>query len=184
MWERTFGQYVRILVDMDVSQPLRNKILVERKGFTFFVELSYENLPDYCTHCNRIGHYIDICKNVRKDENIEQGKEPAKKKKSAQGVKYVVKEQGKNQRNPIVIAEGNVTAPLTRDQSKEKAPVNVDNDDINKDLSYPQVHPEIEEEETIDSNSDSSEFVEDTQLENEDIEVNFEEAVNKNADVD
>jgi len=95
MWERTFGQYVRILVDMDVSQPLRNKVLVERKGFAFFLDLSYENLPEYCTHCKKIGHYIGICKNVRKEENVEQGKEPVKKKNAA-NTKNVEKEQGKN----------------------------------------------------------------------------------------
>lgn len=71
MWERTFGQYARILVDMDVSQSLRSKVLVKRKGFSFFVELGYENLLDYCSHCNEIGYYLEICKNVRKEGNEE-----------------------------------------------------------------------------------------------------------------
>jgi hypothetical protein len=36
MHERTFGQFVRILVYIDLLQPLRHKLLVERKRFAFF----------------------------------------------------------------------------------------------------------------------------------------------------
>lgn len=36
MMERTFGQFARVLVDMDVTQELRFKVLVERKGYAFF----------------------------------------------------------------------------------------------------------------------------------------------------
>jgi hypothetical protein len=35
MIERTFGHFARVLVDMDVTEELRYKVLVERKGFTF-----------------------------------------------------------------------------------------------------------------------------------------------------
>jgi hypothetical protein len=67
MIERTFGQYVRVLVNMDVTQSLRYKVLVERKGYVFFVDLDYENIPDFCTNCKKIGHYLDICKHVKRD---------------------------------------------------------------------------------------------------------------------
>jgi hypothetical protein len=69
MFERTFGQYARVLVDLDLSQALRHSVLVERKGFAFFVDLDYENLPDFCTHCNMIGHYVEICKNLQAQEH-------------------------------------------------------------------------------------------------------------------
>jgi len=36
MFDWTFGQYVRVLVDLDISQTLNYKILVERKGYPFF----------------------------------------------------------------------------------------------------------------------------------------------------
>jgi len=67
MIERTFGQYARVLVDMDVTQSLRYKVLVERKGYAFFVDLEYENIPDYCTNCKKIGHYYEICKHLKKE---------------------------------------------------------------------------------------------------------------------
>lgn len=61
MTERTFGQFARVLVDMDVTQMLRYKVLVERKDYAFFVELDYENIPDFCNHCMKIGHHVDNC---------------------------------------------------------------------------------------------------------------------------
>lgn len=45
-------------------------MLVERKGFTFYVELSYENDPAYCTHCRTIGHHVDYCKRWHPEEEI------------------------------------------------------------------------------------------------------------------
>lgn len=47
MIDRIFGQFVRVLVDMNITQTLRYKVLVERKGFAFslFFELEYDNLP-------------------------------------------------------------------------------------------------------------------------------------------
>jgi hypothetical protein len=49
--ERTFGHYARVLVDIDVSNDLKYEVLVERKGFAFFVEFEYENLPEFCNYC-------------------------------------------------------------------------------------------------------------------------------------
>jgi hypothetical protein len=68
MHERTFGQYARVLVDMDLSQTLRYNVLVERKGFAFFVDIEYENLPDFCSECHIIGHHVDNCKKVSRKE--------------------------------------------------------------------------------------------------------------------
>lgn len=45
MMGRTFGHFVRVLVDMDFTQQLRYKVLVERKDFAFFVDLEYEKPP-------------------------------------------------------------------------------------------------------------------------------------------
>ncbi|MCH82982.1 hypothetical protein A2U01_0003796 [Trifolium medium] len=75
MFERTFGHFARVLVDMDLTQPLRNKVLVERKGFAFFVDLDYENLPNFCTHCKIVGHYLEICKKTQGTEQEQHPKE-------------------------------------------------------------------------------------------------------------
>jgi hypothetical protein len=93
-FERTFGQYVRVLVDIDISQELHYKILVERKGFAFFVEVEYENLPQFCTHCNMVGHYLEICKRIQVTEDVAPNKEVRyrnKQKKQAEKIFVPVK---------------------------------------------------------------------------------------------
>jgi hypothetical protein len=84
MMERTFGQFVRVLVDMDLSQTLRDKVLVERKGFAFFVELDYENLPDFCSNCKILGHNMHNCKKLisleeeKQDKHFKDKRQPQK----------------------------------------------------------------------------------------------------------
>ncbi|XP_058747032.1 uncharacterized protein LOC131620024 [Vicia villosa] len=61
-FERAFGHYVRVLVDIDLAKELSYKILVERVGFAFFVDIEYEKLPIYCNFCKFIGHSLEDCK--------------------------------------------------------------------------------------------------------------------------
>jgi hypothetical protein len=75
MHERTFGQFARVLVDIDLLQPLRYKLLVERKGFAFFVDLEYEHIPAFCTECKMIGHDFDNCKRWNMDAAARNNKE-------------------------------------------------------------------------------------------------------------
>jgi hypothetical protein len=86
--KRLFGHYARILVDMDFSRKLFHKIVVEREGYSFTVEVAYEWLPDFCSHYQNIGHDVTTCRRLysRKvtttpNKQIAQGKKqvPAKK---------------------------------------------------------------------------------------------------------
>ncbi|XP_058762043.1 uncharacterized protein LOC131635437 [Vicia villosa] len=61
-FERPFGHFVRILVDLDLTKELSYKILVERIGFAFFVDIEYEKIPEFCSFCNNIGHSVENCK--------------------------------------------------------------------------------------------------------------------------
>jgi hypothetical protein len=83
MHERSFGQFVRVLVDIDLLQPLRYKLLVERKGYAFFVDLEYEHIPDFCHNCKVIGHNIDNCKRWNKEEEVKTSHENNTKRKPA-----------------------------------------------------------------------------------------------------
>jgi hypothetical protein len=94
MFERTFGQYARVLVDMDLSQTLRYKVLVERKGYAFFVDLDYENLPEFCTHCKMVGHNVDVCKKLYYQENDSKVDEPRKKSITRNEKRYVQTRDG------------------------------------------------------------------------------------------
>ncbi|XP_058768636.1 uncharacterized protein LOC131642405 [Vicia villosa] len=64
--DHTFGQYVRVLVDMDLTKPLNHNVLVERKSFAFFADIEYENLPPFCDNCKRLGHVRQDCKLLQK----------------------------------------------------------------------------------------------------------------------
>lgn len=35
---------------------------MERIGFAFFVDIEYENIPEYCSFCSCIGHSVHSCK--------------------------------------------------------------------------------------------------------------------------
>jgi len=71
-----FGHYARVLVDMDFSRKLFNEIVVEMEGYAFTVEVAYERLPDFCTHCQNIGHDVITCRWLypRKDNNVAKEK--------------------------------------------------------------------------------------------------------------
>jgi len=76
--KRLYGHYTRILVDMDCSKKLYYEILVEREGFSFPMEVVYEWMPDYCTHCQNLGHLVTNCRWLypKKDANepVDKGK--------------------------------------------------------------------------------------------------------------
>lgn len=89
----------------------------------FFVDLDYENIPDYCTNCKKIGHYLEICKNVKRDFAQEEivGNTGFNKvqKKTYVPVKERRQEQGRNIENPIVVE--NSTKDGTKSHLKETA---------------------------------------------------------------
>jgi len=59
---RVFGHYARVLVDMDLSKNIFNEVMIERTDFSFSIEITYERLPAFCTHCGNIGHHISSCR--------------------------------------------------------------------------------------------------------------------------
>jgi hypothetical protein len=86
--ERTFGHFARVLVDMDLSKELKYKVLVERKGYAFFVELGYDNLPAFCSYCKMTGHSLDKCRKIaEKNDNskpdLHNKKDEGRKGKNA-----------------------------------------------------------------------------------------------------
>jgi len=60
--KRHFGHYARILVDIDFSKNIFHKILVEREGGSYSVEVAYERIPYFCSHCQTLGHDVTNCR--------------------------------------------------------------------------------------------------------------------------
>jgi len=71
---------------MDFTRKNFHEIEVEREGYTFTVEVTYECMPYFCTHCLNIGHDVSACRWLypRKDNDINVVKE-----KVVQGKKQV-----------------------------------------------------------------------------------------------
>lgn len=70
--KRLYGHYARILVDMDCSKKLFYEILVEREGFSFPVEVVYEWMSDYCTHCQSLGHFVTNCRWLYPKKHVKE----------------------------------------------------------------------------------------------------------------
>lgn len=60
-------------MDIDITQDLKYEVLVERKGYAFFVEFEYENLPDFCGYCKTIGHNASFCRKRKTEFDRQDG---------------------------------------------------------------------------------------------------------------
>ncbi|KAI5440534.1 hypothetical protein KIW84_010137 [Lathyrus oleraceus] len=88
----TFGHYVRVLVDLELTKELSYKVLVERKGFAFFVELKCKNLSKFCSNCNMIMNSVNNCKRIEE----EGGKGMAKGNQKRRGDDVVMEDDKGN----------------------------------------------------------------------------------------
>lgn len=69
MFERSYGHFYRILVELDLTSRIRDNILVERSNFSFFVNVVYENMPDFSDHCKIIGYNVGNCRRINGNQN-------------------------------------------------------------------------------------------------------------------
>lgn len=60
---RTFRSYLRLLVEIDVTRPLKAGFSLKREeGEPLWIIFKYERLDIYCTSCGRIGHKLHSCR--------------------------------------------------------------------------------------------------------------------------
>jgi len=59
-----------------LSKDLKHEVLVERKGFAFFVGLKYENLHEFFGFCKLVGKNASVCRKAKKMETTLKGKAP------------------------------------------------------------------------------------------------------------
>ncbi|GAU51197.1 hypothetical protein TSUD_97700 [Trifolium subterraneum] len=57
-----FGHFARVLIEVDLNFDLRERILVEKNDFDFYVDIEYEKLPLFCNSCPIVGHSVQNCK--------------------------------------------------------------------------------------------------------------------------
>lgn len=57
-----YGQFARVLIEIDFKSEVRDRILVKRKNHSSFTFVSIENAPEFCTHCAIVGHAWERCR--------------------------------------------------------------------------------------------------------------------------
>lgn len=60
-----FGHYARVLVDVDISKPPPDSMLIERDGIFSTIYFEIENLPSFCSVCSSIGHVASNCRSIK-----------------------------------------------------------------------------------------------------------------------
>ncbi|XP_057811610.1 uncharacterized protein LOC131025843 [Salvia miltiorrhiza] len=84
--QRDFGQFARIFIEIDMSKPLPNTLLVDGNDVSFHVEFTYEYLPLFCSRCKITGHALDKCRKGKSfdgDSLRNTGNQPQKSKRSS-----------------------------------------------------------------------------------------------------
>ena len=52
----------RLCVEIDLLKDLPNRVWIVNGSFGFWQKIEYENVPDYCRCCHKLGHTADVCK--------------------------------------------------------------------------------------------------------------------------
>lgn len=170
-FERPFGNFVRILVDIDLTKELGYKILVERQGFPFLLTQSTKKIPEFCTYCNTIGHSITNCK--RKEQTCGKGSTPIQKHdnnvSAHPGRKFIVGETSNANNETQLVkdndADGVVQAQVILVDNDENIPKGIDNASINMVNDVVLLIPSSDNSQEADGSSESQ-YVEATRLVN------------------
>ena len=82
----TFWHYARVLVDTNFSRHLFYETMVESDDFAFLVEVEYEWLPKFCSHCQILTHSVVNCRWLHPEKDLNKDNDNTKK----------VQDKGKN----------------------------------------------------------------------------------------
>ncbi|XP_057811679.1 uncharacterized protein LOC131025918 [Salvia miltiorrhiza] len=74
------AHFARILVEIDLAQPLPETMAIDDGEYSFNIEFNYEYLPLFCTRCRITGHSVDKCRKGKRvtkaAEELVKPKEP------------------------------------------------------------------------------------------------------------
>ncbi|XP_057803376.1 uncharacterized protein LOC131018680 [Salvia miltiorrhiza] len=71
---REVGHYARVLIEIDLSVPLRESLMIDEDNSSIYIEFSYESLPEFCMHCKIVGHTSDKCRKLKQREDMKNKK--------------------------------------------------------------------------------------------------------------
>ncbi|XP_026458459.1 uncharacterized protein LOC113358966 [Papaver somniferum] len=64
--KQEIGYYASILVEIDLSNEIPNKLVVESKYCKFEQDIRTSKLPKFCSKCKIVGHLVTECRVARK----------------------------------------------------------------------------------------------------------------------
>jgi len=179
--ERTFGHFARVLVDIDLTKELKYEVLVERKGYAFFVEFEYENLPEFCHYCKIVGHNIAVCRKMKKNEegNVDNAAlKASRKENTSRAAKDTDNVQVRNntwtvKKSLAIDLDPGTSSPHNDNIGSDLEVDNtqlVDNIDTDKDKNIDEGNQVVSHDSADDHSSQDSEFVEATDFNNDEEE--------------
>ncbi|XP_057808500.1 uncharacterized protein LOC131022977 [Salvia miltiorrhiza] len=105
------GHYARILLEINLSRPLPEALLVDGDERSFHVEFEFEQLPAFCSKCKITGHSIDKCNKIKNKSKDDSRHETAKERSSNKGKEIIPMGTDKATRAPN-------WKPKSRDQNR------------------------------------------------------------------
>ncbi|KAF6144303.1 hypothetical protein GIB67_024530 [Kingdonia uniflora] len=70
--QNDFGYFAKVLVDIDLAEPIPTKMLVEVEDGDFWQRVELGSLPKFCPHCKMVGHNLSECRGVRAQVQREE----------------------------------------------------------------------------------------------------------------
>ncbi|KAF6150995.1 hypothetical protein GIB67_016473, partial [Kingdonia uniflora] len=71
-----FGYFAKVLVNIDLADPIPSKIMMEVEGGDFWQRIELGATLKFCSHCKIIGHTFAECRVIK--EHIQRVEEPKK----------------------------------------------------------------------------------------------------------
>ncbi|PON33062.1 Zinc knuckle CX2CX4HX4C, partial [Trema orientale] len=147
-----FGHFARILIDIDLSQPLSDSIMVEVGTDCLFIPLEYERLPDFCTACKTIGHVASACRHGKVTVTTTDG-EP--------------KVRGRSR------SRKRVYRPITKSPKATVVPIKNAFSALKKDLAAESQNKDAEKKLWADDDEVPNEDMDDVNVVKKDVQVGF-----------
>ncbi|KAF5193757.1 Ribonuclease h domain [Thalictrum thalictroides] len=71
---KQYGYYANILVDVDLTKPIPDQILVSTEDYEFWQDVVVTKIPKFCNHCKIVGHSVTECRKLK--GVLDKGKDP------------------------------------------------------------------------------------------------------------
>ncbi|KAF6138296.1 hypothetical protein GIB67_001446 [Kingdonia uniflora] len=121
-----FGYFAKVLVDIDLAEPIPNKVLVEVEDGDFWQKVELGSLPKFCPHCKMVGHNLSECRDGQNHgaasackEGVASktsGNKPTGAKEGADSISQIIKET-----SLILLHKDENWADMVEDEERDEA---------------------------------------------------------------